>query len=177
MAQRFAPIGILPQDKRILESYGSPALAYSIYALLDPRDGSVRYVGVTSQSLDARLRQHIERPSNYGVKMWVRDLKESAREPQASLITLCTKRTWSKAERYWIAWFNARGRIYNVHRGGYFHKDTREQDRLRKPRRRGRLRELSPPSVPPAPGPDADFWEVYQYETARKAALAVIRAT
>lgn len=52
----------------------------TLYALVDPRDGAVRYVGQTTQSLGARLAGHLTRPSPR-VGAWLEELQASDYEP------------------------------------------------------------------------------------------------
>ena len=33
---------------------------YAVYVLIDPRDGMVRYVGITDQAINRRLDQHLK---------------------------------------------------------------------------------------------------------------------
>ena len=88
---------------------------WEIYALVDPRDETVRYVGVTSAGLEKRLRRHLLKPSNGGLRRWFSEL--AGTPPSIRLLDEGTK-GWARAERYWIAWFRARGDLYNVDPGG-----------------------------------------------------------
>jgi hypothetical protein len=47
-----------------------------VYSLRDPRDGAIRYVGTTVQSLDIRLRQHlcVQLKINNPKMVWLREL-------------------------------------------------------------------------------------------------------
>lgn len=91
--------------------------AWLIYALLDPRDLRVRYVGMTRSSLDERLAGHRKQPTNKAMRRWFRDLTEAGKEPVARLLSAPRDR-WEDAERGWIAWFRQRGELLNVDPGG-----------------------------------------------------------
>lgn len=85
-----------------------------IYALVDPRDETVRYVGVTIGSLEARLDRHVRRPTNDRVRAW---LGEIGVRPHVRALHSPRDR-WEDAERGWIAWFRARGDLLNADPGG-----------------------------------------------------------
>lgn len=62
-----------------------PGLRYYIYALIDPRDMRVRYIGSTSNPI-GRLSWHLRAPLNADMKAWFRDLKANDLKPR--LMTL-----------------------------------------------------------------------------------------
>jgi len=90
-----------------------------IYALADPRDGSVRYVGKTNDRA-RRLEQHTEaRRGNRKLKRWLKELREAKMSPRMLTLGLPSRRGWAAAERTWIAFFEARRwRLYNLEAGG-----------------------------------------------------------
>jgi hypothetical protein len=87
-----------------------------IYALVDPRDERVRYVGVTRRTLASRVEKHIEKPTNAEMGAWFAELKKAALAPEPRELERPT--AWASAERWWISWFRARGRLLNVDVGG-----------------------------------------------------------
>lgn len=92
-----------------------------IYALLDPRDQSVRYVGQTSKALPARLKTHIKdcRTVKNHRACWVKHLVSLDLKPAMFLLEEVPGEFWQEAERFWIAHFAATGaRLTNSTNGG-----------------------------------------------------------
>lgn len=87
---------------------------YFIYALVDPRDNSVRYVGITD-NMAYRLAHHLRETGSRTLKgMWLGDLQRH--ELQPTMITLETIETKQEQrhiaeerERYWIHEFEQLG--------------------------------------------------------------------
>lgn len=97
----------------------SPLRAHKIYALRDPRDGSVRYVGQTLAPLWSRLSDHIQaakrgKPKHSPKAAWIRDLRALGLKPAIVLLEECDG-DWREAECRWIASFSD---LYNAKRGG-----------------------------------------------------------
>lgn len=101
---------------------GSKELRVKIYALFDPRDRRVRYVGRTSRSLAARLALHLEKPTNYSMARWFDELRSAGLCPDVTTLEHVADEEWEAAERGWIAWFRKRGRLLNIDLGGN-HRD------------------------------------------------------
>lgn len=75
-----------------------------IYALVDPRDGLVRYVGKTIQALPWRLQQHrqLARTEHSAKADWLLDLESQGLRPDIRLLEeLPDKANWRDAERRW----------------------------------------------------------------------------
>lgn len=92
-----------------------------IYALADPRDETVRYVGKTVDRA-SRLEQHRDPEAcrNRAMRQWLRDLKAARLEPKMMTLSIVIRRYWGAAERSWIAYFDMRGwRLYNLLPGGH----------------------------------------------------------
>lgn len=92
----------------------------TIYGLVDPRNGELRYVGKTSQDLAARLASHIsERKLRYRRSRWVTSLHKSGMRPEIFEIETVPLSEWQAAEQFWIAYFLALGcRLTNGTEGG-----------------------------------------------------------
>lgn len=79
---------------------------FVVYGLIDPRDGSVRYIGAT-RNLRQRLTSH-RGPTDYGSgetrKAWFSDLRASGRWPFAAVILqeVATLEELPDAEWAWI---------------------------------------------------------------------------
>jgi hypothetical protein len=59
----------------------------TVYALIDPRDNSVRYIGATIKPLKVRLYGHLKGPTAKRVKAWIDDLAAAGLVPQIEAIT------------------------------------------------------------------------------------------
>lgn len=59
----------------------------SIYALIDPRDGSIRYIG-SSRNPYYRLNGHLSEPTNINMKYWTRDLINNGLVPKVKVLSL-----------------------------------------------------------------------------------------
>jgi DNA-binding XRE family transcriptional regulator len=76
-----------------------------IYALIDPRDGTVRYVGV-SKEVQTRLAQHIRETQN-AKREWLSELKESGLSPEVEVLETIeivgdVDTSSLEREQYWI---------------------------------------------------------------------------
>jgi hypothetical protein len=58
----------------------------SVYALIDPRDGSVRYIGKTTQALLDRLGGHLATPTNPAMRVWINALGSQGLVPRIELV-------------------------------------------------------------------------------------------
>lgn len=92
-----------------------------IYALLDPRDQAVRYIGKTNQPLKRRLRDHIwdcVSQTTYRA-YWVKHLLSLGMKPIITLLEEVPKEYWREAETFWIEYFRRIGaRLTNATCGG-----------------------------------------------------------
>ena len=75
-----------------------------IYILLDPRDGAIRYVGMTTIGVVERLSQHVrERNSSDSHKnKWLRKLNSSGLKPEILCVDIVDAENWEIAEQWWI---------------------------------------------------------------------------
>lgn len=89
-----------------------------IYALIDPQDRCIRYIGVTSRELTERLKLHLEKPTNAGMRAWFGELREMRIRPEAVKLEWVSYDEWEAAERGWIYWCRERGSLLNVDQGG-----------------------------------------------------------
>jgi hypothetical protein len=89
-----------------------------IYALVDPRDDRVRYVGKTRKTLPARLALHLESPTNRSMAAWFAELARALLAPAPVVLEFVSDDEWQAAERGWIHWFRERGQLLNIDPGG-----------------------------------------------------------
>lgn len=81
----------------------------SLYVLIDPRDGDIRYVGYTVWTLAKRLRFHFyDREVNHRTN-WLRKLTQLGLHPIIRLVQQVPCSVVKDAERYWIAFFRLAG--------------------------------------------------------------------
>jgi hypothetical protein len=71
----------------------------TIYGLVDPRDGAVRYVGQT-KCPGARRYQHIFRSHSPRIRAWVEELKALAIEPAFHVLAGARSRTGATRTEY-----------------------------------------------------------------------------
>lgn len=101
--------------------FGRPTI---IYGLTDPRTGELRYVGKTVNSMELRLRIHLQaaRSRKWGrpILRWIRSVVRSGSQPQIFEIeTIQAGGDWTEAERFWIAYFRSVGAsLCNITSGG-----------------------------------------------------------
>lgn len=101
----------------------------TIYALKDPRDDSVRYVGATRKKLHARLRDHefsITRIENKAPRYeWLRQLSAAGLRPLIEQLEVVPEAQMAEAEERWITRHRKCGcDLLNVKRGGGGPKST-----------------------------------------------------
>jgi len=83
----------------------------SIYTLVDPRDGTVRYVGM-SNNPQKRLQQHYSGgyAAAAAVKDWIRELRALETKPLLFIVEeVDNYDTAWRRETYWINFFLAEG--------------------------------------------------------------------
>lgn len=75
-----------------------------IYALLDPRDKRIRYVGKTN-NLKRRYEQHIYEHTgiNPRKERWINGLRKGGLLPEIKVVEECTVDNWQERERSWIS--------------------------------------------------------------------------
>jgi hypothetical protein len=102
-----------------------------IYALIDPRDEKIRYVGKTRKTLDERLLGH-QRVTRTHRGAWIAQLQYCGFLPRIELICEVPDPLGSAAEVFWIAYLRALGcDLVNGSGGGdgvaYHFQETREK--------------------------------------------------
>lgn len=78
----------------------------AIYALTDPRDDKVYYVGQSSDPAK-RLTQHIRRSTNDETRAWIDDLLSVGREPKMTVLLYCDAAQAREFEQFCIERFGS----------------------------------------------------------------------
>jgi hypothetical protein len=74
----------------------------AIYALVDPRDGLIRYIGRTMRSLRERLEGHISDPSGKRTRAWIGELRALRLRPRIQLLAVVPIGMQEGDELWWI---------------------------------------------------------------------------
>lgn len=130
---------------------------HSVYALVDPQDETVRYVGYTSRPIEERLSGHLLKPTNRAMRNWIRGLRALGQLLSIRLLIAVTE-DWEAAEQGWIAWFRQRGNLYNIDPGGIVRTKSGKpiKRRMRRARLAGDWRQLPQPQ--PKKAKQRDPW-------------------
>ncbi len=94
-----------------------------IYALVDPRNNRVRYIG-KSDDPQKRLLEHyketISKNHNPYMTRWLNKLSRMSLEPEVMVVDEVPKHCWPKYEKAWIRSMKAAygKQIINIHEGG-----------------------------------------------------------
>lgn len=80
----------------------------TVYTLSDPRDGLVKYVGITSRP-KKRLSEHINEDENNLKGAWIKRLKSLSLEPIYEVIDITDTDNFVWVEQYWISQFKSWG--------------------------------------------------------------------
>jgi len=136
---------MLPDDVKavflkILTDTVNSKNCHFIYNLQDPRDGEIRYVGITKIPHN-RLSQHKSESrtsySNQNKNAWMADLLISGSVPKMNIIDLCESTDASSCEEAWIDYYRKQGcellnslQVSNTGSTEYEHRVGFKRDRL-----------------------------------------------
>lgn len=106
---------------------------YKIYKLIDPIDNSIRYVGLTINSLKQRLKSHRNERSKSHKTFWIQSLKAQGKSPIIELIeTTDSYELACEKEIYWIDKLKSDGnKLTNHASGGNKNKKMSDEVRLK----------------------------------------------
>lgn len=90
----------------------------TIYALKDPRDGVIRYVGKTKNALSKRLTAHRNEKRQTRKCRWLAKLRRDGVEPAVVVLEEVQETTWEESERFWIKWCRISGFDLTNHTDG-----------------------------------------------------------
>lgn len=92
-----------------------------IYGLIDPRDGTLRYVGKADKP-GRRLQAHLFHAKHNQLThkaRWIKGLLEAGVAPEMTILEIVPLDDWQEAERFWIAYLRAIGcELVNHNDGG-----------------------------------------------------------
>ncbi len=125
-------------DNFYLKYYNCNMTTYYIYALIDPRNDQIAYIGMTSRSLQERWRGHLkqsELKTQTKKSRWLNKLNELGLLEEVQIIEIerTTDDKWAERERYWISYYrNLNPELKNTTDGGegipgYRHTDETKQ--------------------------------------------------
>lgn len=103
-----------------------------IYALVDPTNNEVRYIGQTTNPLNRRLSQHLWDQRNSHRAAWINSLKQKELKPKIVLIEEgeWTQEECDQKEIFWISWGRENfSNLTNHANGGsvnYLSEETRQ---------------------------------------------------
>ena len=92
----------------------NPDVIYAIYALTDPRDAFIRYVGISNNAY-RRFREHVQHPYSPSHKdEWINGLLEQGMLPGLVILeTVQGEHVAREREEYWINFYGPAGRLLN----------------------------------------------------------------
>lgn len=90
-----------------------------IYALRDPTNSYVRYVGKTNNP-ERRLKAHIQRSktSRLHSSNWIRNVLKNGLFPMMDILEICNEQDWEAREIFWIAYYRDLYDLTNILDGG-----------------------------------------------------------
>lgn len=89
-----------------------------IYALSDPVDGCIKYVGKT-ENIIRRYDQHIRDIGDTPKARWIKRLSSIGKCPFMEILEVCESKNWKRREKHWIKKFKDEGNsLLNVSSGG-----------------------------------------------------------
>ncbi len=90
----------------------------TIYALKDPRDGQIRYVGQTKRTPEKRLYFHLKDQRKTRNRSWLASLSSAGLSAEIEVLELVEDGRWADRERFWIAHYRSVGCNLNNHTDG-----------------------------------------------------------
>lgn len=109
MSNRYAGISSAPkagkQQPRYTTKYKGKNTMSNIgfiYALIDPRDNKIRYIGQTKRAPKQRYHEHISLPRNKEMRQWMASLALDEVWPIMKIVEQVNAARLNERERYWI---------------------------------------------------------------------------
>ncbi|GCF10888.1 GIY-YIG nuclease family protein [Dictyobacter arantiisoli] len=91
---------------------------YTIYALQDPRNNKVRYVGLTASALETRLKEHMQATSGGSDKIrWLHELEQLGVKPKIKILEEDVEAGMAEErETYWINYYHRISPLTNINK-------------------------------------------------------------
>jgi group I intron endonuclease len=103
-----------------------------IYALTDPNNNAIRYIGKTV-NIKQRLAQHLKDNSKSYKASWLKSLKDNNQICNIEIIDIVDKDGWEFWEIYWIEQYKIWGcELTNLTKGGIGHKGYKKTELQKK---------------------------------------------
>lgn len=78
-------------------------MLYTIYLLIDPRNGEIRYVGATYQNTATRLSAHLCELGSKRKRAWIKELRAEGLKPKIEKLFTCRlSQEAARREAVWI---------------------------------------------------------------------------
>lgn len=77
-----------------------------IYALVDPRNSSIRYIGKSIDPIK-RLKGHLNDKASTKKARWIKSLLKYGLKPEVVILELVDNDKWQEYERKWIAYYKS----------------------------------------------------------------------
>lgn len=116
-------------------------LTYTVYALIDPRDNNIRYIGITYDP-DRRLKEHLSNDSNVLKRNWVNELRQFGLTPRMHLLETGLSLSLALEREHFLIqhYFNEGRDLVNLRVTP--HHSHRKQPAIRQPQPKERLDKL-----------------------------------
>ena len=99
----------LPRASLIKANQDMKQEIYTVYALIDPRDHSVRSIGITDD-IYGRMKAHLRETANMSKYAWIQELQKEQRVFIMHTLEQCKQHTQAvERETYWIQHYLKRG--------------------------------------------------------------------
>jgi len=90
----------------------------TIYALLDPRDNQIRYIG-KAKNLKKRVIEHLKLRERTYKNNWLKSIVALGLKPKVKVLEIVNDDDWQDKERYYIKYYKDLGcRLTNMTEGG-----------------------------------------------------------
>lgn len=91
-----------------------------MYALVNPINNEIRYVGKTTQSLTERLSKHLHDSlkNKHKTACWIKSLKKLDMTPNIVELDFVVNDSWIECEQFWIMYFKFLGANLTNHTKG-----------------------------------------------------------
>ncbi len=109
-------------------------IKYTIYKLIDPNTNQIRYIGLTFNDLNQRLKSHLSEPGKSHKIYWINKLKKQGLKPIIESIEeeISTYEIACEREIYYIDYFKSIGcELTNMATGGNKNKKMSDETKQR----------------------------------------------